>query len=76
MNAQTYRWLANICFPLGFVSSIAVWIIQGGTGGDPAHFDRFGIFVGLWAPTFFILTDRFERTANRMTINPTPVAAR
>jgi hypothetical protein len=79
MNAQTYRWLANICFPLGFVSiiaSIAVWIIQGGTGGDPSHGERFGIFVGLWAPTFFILTDRFERTADRMAVDLVPVAAR
>lgn len=79
MNAQTYRWLASICFPLGFVSiiaSIAVWITQGGTGGDPAHGERFGIFVGLWAPTFFILTDRFERTADRMAVDLVPVAAR
>ena len=26
---------------------------------DLAHGERFGIFVGLWAPTFFILADRF-----------------
>jgi hypothetical protein len=25
--------------------------------GDPAHAERFGIFVGLWAPTFFALAD-------------------
>jgi hypothetical protein len=25
--------------------------------GDPAHAERFGIFIGLWAPTFFALAD-------------------
>ncbi len=25
--------------------------------GDPAHAERLGIFVGLWAPTFFALSD-------------------
>ena len=25
--------------------------------GDVAHAERFGIFVGLWAPTFFALAD-------------------
>ena len=25
-----------------------------------AHGERFGIFVGLWAPTFFILSDRIS----------------
>ena len=65
MTIKTYRWLASICFPLGFVS-ILVWMIQGGMTEDPAHGERFGIFIGLWAPTFFILTDRFERTAESM----------
>ena len=40
--------------------------VTDGTGSDPAHGERFGIFIGLWAPTFFILTDRFERTAESM----------
>ena len=26
-------------------------------GGDVAHAERFGIFIGLWAPTFFALAD-------------------
>jgi hypothetical protein len=29
-----------------------------------AHGERFGIFVGLWAPTFMILSNRFDRYAN------------
>ena len=42
---------------LGFVSifgSIATWRAAKGSG-DAAHAERFGIFVGLWAPTFFAL---------------------
>jgi hypothetical protein len=66
--------LSKLCFVCGFLSiagSIAVWYL-GKSGdnffwqnGDPAHAERFGIFVGLWAPTFFILSDRFEKMANR-----------
>ena len=26
-----------------------------------AHGERFGIFVGLWAPTFMILSNRLDR---------------
>ena len=41
----------------GFVSifaSIATWRMAKGSG-DAARAERFGIFVGLWAPTFFAL---------------------
>lgn len=37
--------------------SIAVWQAAK-TAGDTAHAERFGIFVGLWAPTFFVLADQ------------------
>jgi hypothetical protein len=30
------------------------------SSGDAAHAERFGIFVGLWAPTFFVLADALE----------------
>ena len=52
---------------VGFASilgSIAIWYLAGGkgaTGTKVAHAERFGIFVGLWAPTFFILSNRFDR---------------
>jgi hypothetical protein len=29
--------------------------------GDPAHAERFGIFIGLWAPTFFALADAVKQ---------------
>ena len=56
--------LGHVCFVLGFASiiaSIAVWNIT--KEPDIAHGERFGIFIGLWAPTFFILSSRFERFA-------------
>lgn len=50
------------CLVLGFLSiaaSIAIWSIA--KEPDAAHGERFGIFVGLWAPTFFILATQFRR---------------
>ncbi len=32
--------------------------------GDPAHAERFGIFIGLWAPTFFALSDAVAQQEN------------
>jgi hypothetical protein len=50
---------------LGFASivgSIAIWYFTGGKSVEAqAHGERFGIFVGLWAPTFMILSNRFDR---------------
>ncbi len=54
--------VSDVLFVLGFVSiiaSIAIWYVA--KEPDLAHGERFGIFVGLWAPTFFILSDRFGR---------------
>lgn len=53
--------LSLVLFVLGFASiiaSIAIWYVA--KEPDLAHGERFGIFVGLWAPTFFILSDRFS----------------
>jgi len=54
--------LSNFCFVAGFVSvlaSIAIWYLA--KEPDLAHGERFGIFVGLWAPTFFALSTRLDR---------------
>lgn len=51
---------SDILQVLGFASifaSIATWRAAK-TSGDAAHAERFGIFVGLWAPTFFVLADQ------------------
>lgn len=69
MNAKSLKTLSNLCFYLGFASilgSIAIWYLTGGTEPEgKAHAERFGIFVGLWAPTFFILSNRFDRYSEK-----------
>jgi hypothetical protein len=53
--------LGTICFYAGFVSiiaSIAIWFLS--KEPDLAHGERFGIFVGLWAPTFMSLSNRWK----------------
>ena len=68
MSPNVIRILSNVCFVAGFVSiaaSIAVWAQFTNQGSETAaHGERFGIFIGLWAPTFFILSDRFDRYAS------------
>jgi hypothetical protein len=64
MTPQNLKLLSNVCFVGGFasiVASIAIWYLF--KEPDVAHGERFGIFVGLWAPTFFALSDRFDRYA-------------
>ena len=66
-NPEQLRLASDGCFLAGFASiaaSIAIWAIKS-EKAEPAHAERFGIFVGLWAPTFFILSNRFERYAER-----------
>jgi|GEM_PF-145903 len=69
MKPIQLKQLSNVCFILGFASilgSIVIWFLTGGTAADTqAHAERFGIFVGLWAPTFFILSNRFDRYAEK-----------
>jgi hypothetical protein len=46
--------------------SIATWFSQ--KDREPAHAERFGIFIGLWAPTLAVLGNALEmeeRTAER-----------
>lgn len=68
MKPEHHKLLSKICFVLGFASivgSIAIWFLTGGTTPESlAHAERFGIFVGLWAPTFLILSNRFDRYAD------------
>jgi hypothetical protein len=74
MNISQSKPLSTLCFFLGFASiigSIAIWFLAGGdTAETKAHAERFGIFVGLWAPTFFALSGRLEKmTAERSFAN-------
>lgn len=64
MKPEHLKLLSKLCFVLGFASivgSIAIWFLTSRTTPESlAHAERFGIFVGLWAPTFLILSNRFE----------------
>jgi hypothetical protein len=60
-NFVDEKTFSKICFYAGFVSilaSIAIWFLN--KNPDVAHGERFGIFVGLWAPTFFALSNRWR----------------
>ena len=64
MNQNTLKQLSGLCFAMGFASiigSIAIWILTKGISVEEIdHAERFGIFVGLWAPTFFVLSGRLK----------------
>lgn len=52
---------ADIAYLAGLLSiaaSIAVW--NSNKKDDGPHAERFGIFVGLWAPTFFAIGNGLE----------------
>ncbi len=63
------RTASNVLTVAGFVSilaSIIIWFTNGGNQGpaeERAHGERFGIFVGLWAPTFFVLANKYNELA-------------
>jgi len=69
MNRHVCRVLSTICFFAGMISilgSIAVWwFLDRNTPEAAAHAERFGIFIGLWAPTLLILSNRFDRYADK-----------
>lgn len=59
--------LSDISLVLGFVSilgSILAWFSAKST--DPAKGERSGIFIGLWVPSFFILSNRLARKAEEL----------
>ncbi len=53
-NVATAFFIASLA---SVVASIGVWM---SVDGDPAHAERFGIFVGLWAPTLMGLANYFR----------------
>ena len=40
-------------------ASIGTWVTVGDS--DPAHAERFGIFIGLWAPTLMGIANYFRK---------------
>ena len=74
MNPKICRTLSTLCFQAGMMSILlSIWIWWFLNGEDPleqAHAERFGIFVGLWAPTLLILSNRFDRYADKAQLVP------
>ena len=55
------KQLSDVCFTASLVSvivSILTWVFASQT--DPAHAERFGIFIGLWAPTLMGLANYYK----------------
>ncbi len=52
---------------LSVAASIGIW--NSNKGKDAPHAERFGIFVGLWAPTFFAIGNGLD-LAERQTLKP------
>ena len=53
--------LSKFCFYASLASvaaSIVTWVTVG--DADPAHAERFGIFIGLWAPTLMGLANFYK----------------
>lgn len=69
MNKRTCQILSNLCFQAGMLSillSIGTWwFLKGDDPDQAAHAERFGIFIGIWAPTLLILSNRFDRYADK-----------
>ncbi len=61
--------MSTVCFQAGILSivlSIFIWwLLNAEDPEQKAHAERFGIFVGLWAPTLLILSNRFDRFADK-----------
>ena len=54
--------LSNICFIASLVSvavSIGTWVYI--SPEDPAHGERFALFIGLWAPPLMGMSNHFKR---------------
>ena len=65
VSKDQMRLASDAALALGFASvavSIATWFLT--KGKDKAHSERFGIFIGLWVPSFFILADHLGRRAD------------
>jgi hypothetical protein len=66
-NKENLRLISDVCLYLGFLSiiaSIATWFTS--SRENRAYGERFGIFIGLWVPSFFILSNRLSRKADEL----------
>ena len=67
LSKENLHLLSDISLVLGFASiigSILVWFMH--KDKEQAGGERFGIFIGLWVPSFFILSNRLARKAEEI----------
>jgi len=55
MNLSKFCFFASLA---SVAASIGAWVTVG--DADPAHAERFGIFIGLWAPTLMGLANHYK----------------
>ena len=70
VRRKDWQQLSQLCVILGFLSilgSIFMWAVtkDSSSAESLAHAERWGIFVGLWVPSFFSLAVIFDRYAER-----------
>ena len=66
-SKDNVRLVSDICLYLGFLSiiaSVVTWFAA--SRENRAYGERFGIFIGLWVPSFFILSNRLSRIADEL----------
>ncbi|GAB4184144.1 MAG: hypothetical protein Fur0032_25060 [Terrimicrobiaceae bacterium] len=66
-NKENLKLVSDICLYLGFLSiiaSVVTWFTA--SRENRAYGERFGIFIGLWVPSFFILSNRLSRKADEI----------
>ena len=59
--------MAYVAALASIFASIIIWVTR--RGEDTAHAERFGIFVGLWAPTFAILAQSLEEQEKTLSLS-------
>ena len=67
ITKQNLYLASDLSLALGFVSilaSIVAWFTA--RRDDVARGERVGIFIGLWVPSFFILSNRLARKAEEI----------
>lgn len=67
VNKENLKLVSDVCLYLGFasiVASVITWFTA--SRENQAYGERFGIFIGLWVPSFFILSNRLSRKADEI----------
>jgi Na+/H+ antiporter NhaD/arsenite permease-like protein len=70
MQSNIYRFLRELCFYLGFISiifSIKNWSSVNEITNVFQRLEQqnLALFVGLWAPTFFIISSIFDKMVDK-----------